>query len=109
LEERRGRGEVVGWPLPSGPDGLAALTFGDGELAGAVLVFSLPEPRLTAAIPEAERAIAKLLYAGLSLDAIAKARGRSRFTIMNQVRSLYGRLGIGSRSELVRRITASAR
>lgn len=81
---------------------LAAVTFGRGELAGAII--RLPEPRPTApiALPAAEREIAALLFEGLSLAAIARRRGRSRFTVMNQVRSLYRRLGVVSRVDLVR-------
>jgi DNA-binding NarL/FixJ family response regulator len=83
-----------------GPPLLEAVTFSHGELVGAVLMVSLPRPRLPASVPPAEREIAEQLFAGLSLAAIARNRGRSRFTVMNQVRSLYRRLGVASRAEL---------
>ena len=57
--------------------------------------------RLEALTP-AEQAVAALVSQGLSNAQIAQRRGRSPRTIANQVRSIYIKLGIGSRQQLVR-------
>jgi DNA-binding CsgD family transcriptional regulator len=37
--------------------------------------------------------------------AIARARGTSPHTVANQIRSLFSKLGVGSRAEFVRALT----
>jgi DNA-binding NarL/FixJ family response regulator len=70
-----------------------------------VLSFQPPDTRLLEALPPAEREVAALLVEGLTLAEIGRRRGRSRFTIMNQVQALYRRLGVSSRADLVRLVT----
>lgn len=53
----------------------------------------------------AERAVARLVAAGLSNAAIAALRRRSERTVANQVASLLHKLGIQSRHQVGRRIT----
>ncbi len=48
----------------------------------------------------AERAILSALLRGLSNAEIARTRGTSRNTIVNQVGSIFRKLGVRSRSEL---------
>ena len=55
-----------------------------------------PSPTLTSA----EEEILALVAAGLSNDEIAVARGTKRRTITNQLGTLCGKLGVGSRAEL---------
>ena len=54
------------------------------------------------ALTDAERAVALLVVRGLSNSQIAQRRVRSPRTIANQVRSIYTKLGIESRQQLVR-------
>lgn len=55
-----------------------------------------------APLTRAERAIAEDVAAGRSNAEIAQRRGRSVRTVANQLAALYRKLGVGSRSELVR-------
>jgi DNA-binding NarL/FixJ family response regulator len=90
-------------PLPEGANverlapGLALLSF----------------PLLTAQLPEAltvaEQEIALLVYAGSSNDDIARARGVSTKTITNQLDSIYRKLAVGSRVELVLKLRGVTR
>jgi DNA-binding CsgD family transcriptional regulator len=80
------------------PDDLVASISADGSYA--VLSFALPEsyaPVLT----RAERDVALLVLAGNSHDDIAKIRGRATRTIANQVASVFRKLGVASRTELL--------
>lgn len=83
------------------PRGLSVETF---EVDGQELaVFKLPlgsHADLLAALTPAEREIVSLLLTGMSREEIARARGRSKHTITKQLRSAYGKLGVGSRHEL---------
>ena len=68
-----------------------------------VVVLRTPEqsPQLSA-LTDAERAVAVLVTRGLSNLQIAQRRGRSPRTVANQVRSIYTKLEIESRQQLVR-------
>lgn len=61
--------------------------------------------RLTAA----ERAVTRALVTGRSNAEIAALRGVSVRTVANQLASIYEKLGVGSRLELVALITSGAR
>jgi DNA-binding CsgD family transcriptional regulator len=91
----RDRDHDTDLPLPNG----AQVEFLADDLA--VLSFPLPTPRLPAVLTEAEREVARLVYAGARNDDIARARGVSLKTVANQLDSIYRKLGVGSRSELV--------
>jgi DNA-binding CsgD family transcriptional regulator len=56
-------------------------------------------------LTEAERAVIQLALDGLSNARIAEERGTSTRTVRNQLVSAYGKLGVGSRSELAAWIT----
>ncbi len=50
----------------------------------------------------AEREVASALVEGKTNAAIARARGTSANTVANQIRSIFDKLGVGSRTELAR-------
>jgi len=71
---------------------------GDLEL----LVIDLPaSPELPAELTPSERDIVMRLFEGTSNREIARARGTSERTVANQLRCIYRKLGVFSRSELV--------
>lgn len=55
-----------------------------------------PEP-----ITQSETEVMKLMLEGLSNAEIARSRGRAVRTVANQVASLFRKLGVNSRSELM--------
>jgi DNA-binding NarL/FixJ family response regulator len=59
-----------------------------------------PAPAL-ASLSEAERAVARAVAEGLGNAEIARARGVSTRTVANQVASIFRKLGVKSRLELV--------
>jgi DNA-binding CsgD family transcriptional regulator len=91
----------VALPLPSGA---VAVTMDVEGVEHLVVAFeeeaAPPWPR---SLTLAERAVAELLVAGLSTADIARARGRSRFTVSNQIGSLLRKLAVSSRAALVAR------
>ena len=93
-------------------DRILLLTSGETrevEVGGEVLTAIVPAATPPAAPAEhllttAELAVARLAARGHSSARIAAARGVSERTIANQLASVYGKLSIGSRSELARRL-----
>jgi DNA-binding CsgD family transcriptional regulator len=74
---------------------------GNGELL--VISFSIrPDPH--AALTVAERAVVELVAVGCGNTEIARRRGVSKRTVANQIASVFGKLGVSSRLELVARI-----
>jgi len=67
-----------------------------------VLAFPLLRAGALESLSPVEREVVSLLVAGHSVPEVARARGRSRHTIDNQVRTIYAKLGITCRQELVR-------
>lgn len=63
-------------------------------------------PPALAKVPPAEREVALGLLRGRSNAEIARARGTSSRTVAKQVASLFRRLGVGSRAELVSHLSA---
>jgi DNA-binding NarL/FixJ family response regulator len=83
---------------PAVPRDLAALESEDGELV--VLSFALPaDPG--ASLTPAESEVAGHILAGRSNAEIATLRRSSQRTVANQVASLFRKLGVHSRLELV--------
>jgi DNA-binding NarL/FixJ family response regulator len=68
-----------------------------------LFVMSIPSmlERLPAKLTTAERAVAALVLEGLSNREVATLRGTSVRTIANQVGSLFRKLGVNDRTELV--------
>ncbi len=80
------------------PAELRANSF-DAELV--LLSFPVAPPELPEILTEAEREVARLVYDGAKNGDIARARGVSVKTIGNQLESIYRKLRVGSRVELV--------
>lgn len=87
-----------GPPLPGG----AEVWFLAPDLA--LLSFPLADPVLPACLTEAESDVARRVLDGASNDDIARARGVSIKTVGNQLESIYRKLGVASRYELVLRL-----
>ncbi|HEY6462706.1 MAG TPA: helix-turn-helix transcriptional regulator [Polyangiaceae bacterium] len=81
-----------------GPSGLEALESEDGEVA--ILSFPLTEGSASSLTP-AESEVACHLLAGRSNAEIASLRGSSLRTVANQVASVFRKLDVRSRLELV--------
>ena len=90
-------------PAKATPEGLElTLAYVDGEEL-AILSFPVKAPPCFAGLTEAERHVAESLVAGLSNAHIAAARGTSVRTVTKQVASVFRKLGVGSRRQLVAR------
>jgi DNA-binding CsgD family transcriptional regulator len=78
---------------------LSRMHLGSDEYA----LFSFPLPGFSSPVQltAAEREVLALLLEGLSGAEIAERRGTSVHTLNNQMRAIYRKLGVGSRSELV--------
>lgn len=76
---------------------------GDDELA--VLSFPVAEPELPSSVTSAEREVVAHLLDGLSNAEIAELRGTSVRTVANQVASIFRKLGVQSRAELIGRLS----
>lgn len=85
---------------PTVPRDLVALESDDGEVA--VLSFTLGGNE-SANLSSAESDVLRHLLAGRSNAEIATLRGCSARTVANQVASLFRKLGVRSRLELVAR------
>jgi DNA-binding CsgD family transcriptional regulator len=89
------------------PHGLRA-RLAECELAGLPLLVAsvrLREAELETLSP-AERDVALWMVRGATTREIALRRAVSERTVANQIQSLYGKLGVGSRSELAARLSS---
>jgi DNA-binding CsgD family transcriptional regulator len=90
--------------LATGPRGLSARTFAVGDDEFVVFSFPLAEAALPAhlaqSLTRAEKEVALLVLEGASNAEISRRRGRSLNTVINQVSSIYRKLGVTSRQEL---------
>lgn len=81
------------------------LTSGDMEPVDAVdasvTVMAADTPSFPATFTEAERGLAGILLEGPSNQEIAEARGSSIRTVANQLASMYAKIGVTTREELV--------
>jgi DNA-binding CsgD family transcriptional regulator len=74
------------------------------ELAGVdYIVLSYPSPPhgVLLNLSQSESDVARAVATGLTNEEIAKGRGRSLFTVQNQLARIYKKLEISSRAELV--------
>jgi len=83
------------------PPKLEALVSEDGETV--IVSFALDPEAPEATLTAAESEIIALLFGGHSNREIAALRGTKTRTIANQVASLFRKLDVGSRLELVTR------
>lgn len=88
-------------PLPSGA--VAVTVDVDGVEHLVVAFEEEAAPPWPSSLTVAEKAVAELLVAGFTTADIARTRGRSRFTVSNQIASLLRKLGVSSRTALVAR------
>jgi DNA-binding CsgD family transcriptional regulator len=86
-------------PMPAGAQ-VHRLTEDLALLSFPLAAIELPPNALS----PAEEEVALLVYAGASNKEIARARGVSPRTVGNQLESIYRKLGVGSRAELVLRL-----
>ena len=86
------------FPMPAG----AQVEYLTPELA--LLSFPVREAKIPEALTVAEQDVALQVYAGATNKEIAEARGVSPKTIGNQLESIYRKLGVTSRAELVLRL-----
>lgn len=90
----------------AGAAGLPSFRLGGEELVVvSIPAPRVPEDRLTAAEKEVVEGIAQ----GLSNAAIAERREVSPSTVANQIASIYRKLGVGSRTELLARLVSEGR
>jgi DNA-binding CsgD family transcriptional regulator len=68
---------------------------------GDVIVISSDALRLPESLSESEQEVAHAVIAGHSNAEIAKARGTSAKTVANQLYTMYRKLEVGTREELV--------
>ena len=88
----------------------ADLTFEVADIDGdRFILVSWPLPNGAApALTDAEHDVLRLLLLGKNNRAIAEARGTSRRTVANQISVLLRKFGVGSRLELIVRLSYSA-
>ncbi len=79
-----------------------ARRFAVGPDEYVLLSFPWPAAVLPESLTAAERDVAARATEGQTIHDIARARGTSVHTVTNQLRSVYAKLGISSRAELVR-------
>ncbi len=80
-------------------------------LSGDYVVLSRPiEPAsLPIELSDAEADVARRILAGEANETIARARGTSLRTVANQVASIFRKLGVASRTELVAKLYEGSR
>ena len=76
---------------------------------GEFVIFEWPAttPVMPRSLTAAERAVALLALRGLTNRDIARLRGVSARTVANQLASVFRKMGVGSRRELVARMGAA--
>jgi DNA-binding CsgD family transcriptional regulator len=89
-------------PLLPAPEGLEVATFDLGDDEYAIFAFPIAKPALPRGLSSAEQEVVRGVLAGHSNSEIAVARATSVHTVANQLRSVYAKLDISGRSELVR-------
>jgi len=92
-------GDPSGWETTSIDIGTGVL-----DVAGVSL---RPRHARFGSLTVAEQEVAAQVVRGATSEEIAKARGTSVHTVQNQVRGIYTKLGVSSRAELVRLLTAT--
>jgi DNA-binding CsgD family transcriptional regulator len=88
-------------PTLDAPAGLVATRLDLGPDAFALLEWPIPRSAAPLSLSSAEREVLELVMEGLSNAEIASRRERSPRTVANQIASIFRRLGVHSRSELL--------
>lgn len=84
------------------PPGLESATFAVDSQEYAVLAFPVPEHEAPDGLTEAERSVVHGVLEGMTNAEIAARRGTSPNTVANQLRSIYVKVRVRSRSELIK-------
>jgi DNA-binding CsgD family transcriptional regulator len=90
------------------PRGLVVSRFTAGSEDVVVFEWPVGETRLPSCLSSAEAEVAALASEGLSNADIAIRRGTSTRTVANQIASIFQKLRVGSRHELVARLVTDA-
>lgn len=69
----------------------------------AIVSFPIAPDDLPSSLGEVEKQVLAAILEGKSNAEIARQRGTSRYTVANQVASVYRKLGLSSRAEVVAR------
>jgi DNA-binding NarL/FixJ family response regulator len=100
----RGRTELASFFAPGG----LRLRLETVDLAGATLCVGVAQGArdlgALGPLTPAERDVASELSRGASVAAIAERRGSSPLTVETQIKAIYAKLGVGSRTELAARM-----
>jgi DNA-binding NarL/FixJ family response regulator len=83
------------------PKGLSVAGVRVGGLELVVFSFPVRPPRLPDELSSAEKLVVESVLQGCSNQEIAEARGTSVRTVANQLQSVFRKLGLRSRGELV--------
>lgn len=86
---------------PAPPPGMELLRYPQGGEEMLLCAFSLRPGTAAEGLTQAEREVVALLLEGRSNADIARTRGTSARTVANQIQSVFRKLGVGSRAELV--------
>jgi DNA-binding NarL/FixJ family response regulator len=105
---RRARASNRGAELPA-PRGLEASTFSIGDDDYVIFNFPLPDVQIPKGLTPAEEDVVRAVLDGHSNAHIARMRRTSSNTVANQLRSIYSKLRISGRLELIKRCIAGAR
>lgn len=89
--------------LPAAPEDLSGALFHHDGQEYLVLSYSLLLPPLPTVLTPAEREVLAGVLQGKSNAEIALLRGTSLRTVANQIASIFRKLGVGSRAELIAR------
>jgi len=79
-----------------------------GGVRGLIIELPADPAELPACLTATEREVVTLVLEGRSNREIAEARGASYRTVANQLASIYKKLGVASRTELVAALSGSA-
>ncbi|HEV8548090.1 MAG TPA: helix-turn-helix transcriptional regulator [Polyangiaceae bacterium] len=96
-------------PLPPPPEsgrgfsprGLEVHTLATSDDEYLLVSYDLPTAVAPAGLTRAEEDVALAVSSGLTNGEIAEQRGTSQRTVANQLRSIFAKLGLSSRAELV--------
>jgi DNA-binding CsgD family transcriptional regulator len=96
-----GRSDLTAWF--AGARTAVSVRMGQADLE-ALVTESHTRLELPSSLTQAEREVAESVVRGLANAEIARARGTSVRTVANQMRTLFEKLGVGSRGELRARL-----
>ncbi|MDX2051288.1 MAG: LuxR C-terminal-related transcriptional regulator [Polyangiaceae bacterium] len=102
-ERRRIEQRAVKRAALNPPRGLEAFTFRVDDEEYTLFSFPLREVETPEGLTEAEREVVRAVLEGRRNAEIARARGAASSTVANQLQSIYRKLGVSNRRELIQR------